>query len=108
MAADPDQPTLSFDPPASGGSNASAAVRQESSSVEADVAVDQHVVRVRPDEPAIDRTFDYLVPSSMSEQIRVGTMVRIRCAVTYGISSLGRSWPAAFAGSNAASATSDF
>ena len=77
MAADPDQPTLSFDPPASGGSNASAAVRQESSSVEADVAVDQHVVRVRPDEPAIDRTFDYLVPSSMSEQIRVGTMVRI-------------------------------
>jgi len=77
MAADPDQPTLSFDPPASGGSNASAAVRQESSSVEADVAVDQHVVRVRPDEPAIDKTFDYLVPSSMSEQIRVGTMVRI-------------------------------
>jgi primosomal protein N' (replication factor Y) len=77
MAADPDQPTLSFDPPASGGSNTSAAVRQESSSVEADVAVDQHVVRVRPDEPAIDKTFDYLVPSSMSEQIRVGTMVRI-------------------------------
>ncbi|CAB4685477.1 unannotated protein [freshwater metagenome] len=77
MAADPDQPTLSFDPPASGGSNASAAVRHESSSVEADVAVDQHVVRVRPDEPAIDKTFDYLVPASMSEQIRVGTMVRI-------------------------------
>jgi primosomal protein N' (replication factor Y) len=77
MAADPDQPTLSFDPPASGGSNTSAAVRQESSSVEADVAVDQHVVRVRPDEPAIDKTFDYLVPASMSEQIRVGTMVRI-------------------------------
>ena len=77
MAADPDQPTLSFDPPASGGSNESAVGRQESPPVGADIAVDQHVVRVRPDEPAIDKTFDYLVPSSMSEQIRVGTMVRI-------------------------------
>ena len=77
MAADPDQPTLSFDPPASGGSNASAVAPEESPSIGAGVAVDQHVVRVRPDEPAIDKTFDYLVPASMSEQIRVGTMVRI-------------------------------
>lgn len=77
MAADPDQPSLSFDPPASGGSSASAAARKESPPVGADIAVDQHVVRVRPDEPAIDKTFDYLVPASMSEQIRVGTMVRI-------------------------------
>ena len=77
MAADPDQPTLSFDPPASGGSNASAAAPQESPSTEAHITVDQHVVRVRPDEPAIDKTFDYLVPPSMSEQIQVGTIVRI-------------------------------
>ncbi len=77
MASDPDQPTLSFDPPESGGSNVSAVVPKEASSVEPEVAVGQHVVRVRPDEPAIDKTFDYLVPPSMSEQIRVGTMVRI-------------------------------
>jgi primosomal protein N' (replication factor Y) len=35
------------------------------------------VVRVRPDQPAIDRVFDYTVPSSMRDRIRVGTMVRI-------------------------------
>lgn len=35
------------------------------------------VVRVRPDQPAIDRLFDYTVPTSMQDQIRVGTMVRI-------------------------------
>jgi primosomal protein N' (replication factor Y) len=36
-----------------------------------------HVVRVRPDQPAILRLFDYSVPPSMSDQIRIGTMVRI-------------------------------
>ena len=35
------------------------------------------VVRVRPDQPAIDRHFDYTVPTPLVEQIRVGTMVRI-------------------------------
>jgi len=35
------------------------------------------VVRVRPDQPAIAKLFDYSVPPSMSDQIRVGTMVRI-------------------------------
>ncbi len=40
------------------------------------------VVRVLPDVPAIDKTFDYLVPDSLGDQVRfgdigVGTMVRI-------------------------------
>ncbi|MSZ24665.1 MAG: hypothetical protein F2607_05965, partial [Actinobacteria bacterium] len=77
MAADPDQPSLSFDPPDGGGSNASAPTPHDLASVETVEVGDQHVVRVRPDEPAIDKTFDYLVPPSMSDQIRVGTMVRI-------------------------------
>ena len=38
---------------------------------------DSLVVRVRPDEPAIDREFDYLVPARFVPEIRVGTMVRI-------------------------------
>ncbi len=36
------------------------------------------MVRVLPDVPAIDRTFDYLVPDSVGDQVRVGTMVRIQ------------------------------
>jgi primosomal protein N' (replication factor Y) (superfamily II helicase) len=35
------------------------------------------VVRVRPDQPAIDKTFDYTVPAAMAGDIRVGTMVRV-------------------------------
>ena len=35
------------------------------------------VVRVRPDLPAIDRSFDYLVPDALAHQIQVGTIVRI-------------------------------
>ena len=35
------------------------------------------VVRVLPDVPAIGREFDYSVPASMVEQVRVGTLVRI-------------------------------
>ncbi len=35
------------------------------------------VVRVLPDVPAIDKTFDYLVPESVRDQVRVGDMVRI-------------------------------
>lgn len=35
------------------------------------------VVRVLPDVPAIDRAFDYLVPESLGDQVRVGTMVRV-------------------------------
>ena len=35
------------------------------------------VVRVRPDQPAIAKTFDYLVPPSMDDQVRVGTLVRV-------------------------------
>ena len=35
------------------------------------------VVRVRPDLPAIDRSFDYLVPDALAHQISVGAIVRI-------------------------------
>ena len=35
------------------------------------------VVRVLPDVPAIDRSFDYLVPDDVGDQVRVGTMVRV-------------------------------
>ena len=35
------------------------------------------VVRVLPDVPAIDKTFDYLVPDAVRDQVRVGDMVRI-------------------------------
>jgi primosomal protein N' (replication factor Y) len=38
------------------------------------------VVRVLPDVPAIDRGFDYLLPESFGEQVRVGTMVRVPLA----------------------------
>ena len=42
-------------------------------------AVSDRVVRVLPDEPAINKTFDYLVPPSLHgvDLIRVGTMVRV-------------------------------
>lgn len=35
------------------------------------------VVRVLPDEPAIRKTFDYLVPDGVGDQVRVGTRVRV-------------------------------
>jgi primosomal protein N' (replication factor Y) len=35
------------------------------------------VVRVLPDEPAIDKTFDYLVPDALGDQVRVGAVVRV-------------------------------
>lgn len=35
------------------------------------------VVRVLPDVPAIDKTFDYLVPEPLRDQVRVGDVVRI-------------------------------
>lgn len=35
------------------------------------------VVRVLPDEPAIGKTFDYLVPDALGDQVRVGDRVRI-------------------------------
>jgi primosomal protein N' (replication factor Y) len=38
---------------------------------------DELVVRVLPDVPAIDKTFDYLVPPKWRDQVRVGTMVRV-------------------------------
>lgn len=38
----------------------------------------RRVVRVLPDVPAIDKTFDYLVPESLGDQVRVGTMVRVQ------------------------------
>ncbi len=35
------------------------------------------MARVRPDEPAIDKLFDYAVPDAMVDHVRVGTVVRI-------------------------------
>lgn len=37
----------------------------------------QRVVRVLPDVPAIDKTFDYLVPDALRDQVRIGDVVRI-------------------------------
>lgn len=37
----------------------------------------QRVVRVLPDVAAIDKTFDYLVPDPLRDQVRVGDVVRI-------------------------------
>ncbi len=43
-------------------------------------AVVGRVVRVRPDEPGLDKLFDYVVPAELDEQVRVGTVVRIALA----------------------------
>src|SRR3954465_10651080 len=40
-------------------------------------SVGERVVRVLPDVAAIDKTFDYLVPDPLGDQVRVGTMVRV-------------------------------
>ncbi|MEX1217520.1 MAG: hypothetical protein WEA11_03240 [Acidimicrobiales bacterium] len=82
MSADSDQPTLFFDPNQSEGPNAPTDAPSEEQIAlvvtEVDVTpANHHVVRVRPDEPAIDKTFDYIVPPTMDEEIRVGTVVRI-------------------------------
>lgn len=37
----------------------------------------RRVVRVLPDVPAIDKTFDYLVPDPIRDQVRVGDVVRV-------------------------------
>jgi len=42
--------------------------------------VEGRVVRVLPDEPAIAKEFDYLVPEKLGDQVRVGTRVRIPLA----------------------------
>jgi primosomal protein N' (replication factor Y) (superfamily II helicase) len=38
------------------------------------------VVRVRPDEPGLDKLFDYAVPAALDEQVRIGSVVRIALA----------------------------
>ena len=38
------------------------------------------VVRVRPDEPGLDKLFDYAVPAALDDQVRVGSVVRIALA----------------------------
>ena len=35
------------------------------------------MVRVRPDLPAVERAFDYLVPTSLAARVAVGTIVRV-------------------------------
>ena len=41
------------------------------------IADGSRVVRVLPDIAGLDKTFDYLVPQAMGDQVRVGTLVRI-------------------------------
>jgi primosomal protein N' (replication factor Y) len=48
----------------------------DGSAAEAPAAAER-VVRVLPDVPAIDKTFDYLVPDALGDQVRVGTVVRV-------------------------------
>ncbi|HEY6533143.1 MAG TPA: hypothetical protein VIY72_12610 [Acidimicrobiales bacterium] len=40
----------------------------------------ERVVRVRPDEPGLDKLFDYTVPAAVDEQVRVGSVVRVALA----------------------------
>lgn len=74
MAADPEQQSLAFEPPRKGSNDGP---KSGSGHLDADTPSGDHVVRVRPDEPAIDKTFDYLVPASMTDSIRVGSIVRV-------------------------------
>ena len=86
MPARPDQPSFDFgeviddpedpiDDPDDNVSDSPGTVPGLTAESGADPAL--HVVRVRPDQPAIAKLFDYSVPPSMSDQVRVGTMVRI-------------------------------
>ncbi len=82
MPARPDQPSFDLDglieeaePEVEGEARSEVEVRDEPSSSDPEPSL--HVVRVRPDQPAITRLFDYSVPDAMREHIRVGTMVRI-------------------------------
>ena len=86
MPARPDQPSFDFgeviddpedpiDDPDDNVSDSPGPVPGITAESGADPAL--HVVRVRPDQPAIAKLFDYSVPPSMSDQVRVGTMVRI-------------------------------
>ena len=65
--------------PSASRGDAQATLWQEPTPAPAPVAaaVEGRVVRVLPDEPAIAKTFDYLVPESLGDQVRVGTRVRI-------------------------------
>lgn len=73
------QQTSLFEPPDEGGSHASGleTITDEPTAVGRGSFEGELVVRVLPDEPAIGREFDYVVPASMAAQVRVGTLVRI-------------------------------
>ena len=86
MPARPEQPSFDFEEAVDDPEdliNGSENNAIEGPSAPTDLPVDSradpamHVVRVRPDQPAILRLFDYSVPPSMSDQVRIGTMVRI-------------------------------
>ncbi|MBJ7306721.1 MAG: hypothetical protein JHC63_02505, partial [Acidimicrobiia bacterium] len=58
MVADPQQPSLSFDPPKSerlSEPDVETTISPDETAADIDLS-DQHVVRVRPDVPAIDKT----------------------------------------------------
>ena len=89
MPGDPTQPSFDFGtdrvaPPRRSSSNrrrASGSVRTPVVPVAdppvASGADETRIVRVRPDVAGIDKCFDYRVPASMADEVRVGTMVRI-------------------------------
>lgn len=86
MPARPEQSAFDFgegsvpprpDAPLSSSKAISADTDRNSDSQDLEINPGDFVVRVRPDQPAINRLFDYKVPASMRQQIRVGTMVRV-------------------------------
>jgi len=71
MPVRPDQPLFEIEEPAAAPRSAT------KKPTDADQRPVGRVVRVLPDQPAIDKVFDYLVPDEMVKAISVGTIVRI-------------------------------
>lgn len=89
MAARPPRDQGSFDFAAPDGAEAAPEREQERSTEPvpdrrdpASVAptAPARVVRVRPDEPGLDKLFDYAVPVALDEQVRIGSVVRVALA----------------------------
>ena len=80
MPARPDQPAFEFGEPRSGPSGASVPERSTDAEVGASDTVIVpvgRVVRVLPDQPAIDKVFDYSVPDDLAKSVHLGSIVRI-------------------------------
>ena len=78
MPARPDQPAFEFGDSRSGSSSASEPISDGVDGVaEAVTTPIGRVVRVLPDQPAIDKVFDYSVPEAMSKALHLGSIVRV-------------------------------